>query len=315
MSRSCAARSKSCASIADSLSRRTWAMLLVEVTQVWRRGHPADAHPGAGLVDQVDRLVRQEPVGDVPVGQRRRRDQRVVGDGDPVVRLVPVPQALEDLDGVRHRRLADLDRLEPALERGVLLQVLAVLVQRGRADRLQLAAGQHRLEDARRVDRALGGTRTHQRVDLVDEQDDVAPGADLLEHLLQALLEVTAVARAGHQRAQVQRVELLVLERLRHVALDDLLGEALDDRGLADAGLADQHRVVLGPAGEHLHHPLDLLLAPDHRVELALAGRRVRFRPNWSSTRLVDGAASPLRPPFLAPRGGAPFGSREHRAP
>src|SRR4051812_29254819 len=49
--------------------------LLVELTQLRRRGHPTDPHPGAGLVDQVDRLVRQEPVGDVAVGQRGRRDQ------------------------------------------------------------------------------------------------------------------------------------------------------------------------------------------------------------------------------------------------
>jgi hypothetical protein len=48
-------------------------------------------------------------------------------------------------------------------------------------------------------------------VDLVDEQDDVAAGADLLEHLLEALLEVTAVAGTGDQRAQVEGVELLVL--------------------------------------------------------------------------------------------------------
>ena len=55
--------------------------------------------------------------------------------------------------------------------------------------------------------------------------------------------------------------------------------EALDDGGLADAGLADQHRVVLGPAGQHLHDPLDLLLAPDHRVELALAGQLGEVAP------------------------------------
>jgi hypothetical protein len=35
-----------------------------------------------------------------------------------VVRLVPVAQALEDLDRVRQRRLLDLDRLEPALQGG-----------------------------------------------------------------------------------------------------------------------------------------------------------------------------------------------------
>ena len=121
--------------------------LLVVLPQVGGRRHPADPQPRAGLVDQVDGLVGQEPVGDVAVGQRRRRDQRLVGDRHPVVRLVAVAQPLEHLDRVRDRRLGDLDRLEAALERGVLLEVLAVLVERGRADGLQLAAGQHRLED------------------------------------------------------------------------------------------------------------------------------------------------------------------------
>jgi hypothetical protein len=43
-----------------------------------------------------------------------------------------------------------------------------------------------------------------------------------------------------------------------------------NDCGLADAGLADQHRVVLRAPREDLHDPLDLSLAPDDRVELAL---------------------------------------------
>ena len=176
-----------------------------------------------------------------------------------------------------HRRLAHLHRLEPALQRGVLLDVLAVLVERGGADRLQLAAGQLGLEDRRGVDRALGGTGTHQGVQLVDEQDDVAAGVDLLEHLLQAFLEVTAVAAARHQRSQVQRVELLVLQRLGDLAVHDGLRESFDDGGLADAGLADQHRVVLGAPAQHLHHPLDFLLAADDRVQLAFhrGGRQV----------------------------------------
>jgi Protein of unknown function (DUF3170). len=72
-----------------------------------------------------------------------------------VVRLVPVAQALEDLDGVAERRLGDLDRLEAALEGGVLLQVLAVLVQGGRTDRLQLARASIGLRIGG-VDRALG---------------------------------------------------------------------------------------------------------------------------------------------------------------
>ena len=41
-------------------------------------GLGVDLHPQARrrLVDQVDGLVRQEAVGDVAVGERRRRDQR-----------------------------------------------------------------------------------------------------------------------------------------------------------------------------------------------------------------------------------------------
>ena len=49
------------------------------------------------------------------------------------------------------------------------------------------------------------------------------------------------------------------------------MGQALDDGGLADAGLADEHGVVLGAPAQHLHHALGLALAPDDRIELLLA--------------------------------------------
>src|SRR5699024_7145436 len=132
--------------------------------------------------------------------------------GHAVVGFVPVPQALEDLDGVVQRGFVHLDRLEPALQGSVLLDVLAVFLEGGRPDGLQLTAGQHRLQDAGSVDCAFGGTGTDEGVDLVDEQDDVTAGADLLEDLAQPLLEITAVAGSGDQGAQVQGVELLVLE-------------------------------------------------------------------------------------------------------
>jgi hypothetical protein len=97
-----------------------------------------------------------------------------------------------------------LHGLEAALERGILLEVLAVLVERRCANRLQLAASEERLQDGCGVDRALGGTRTNERVDLVDEDDDVATGADLVGDLLEALLEVTAVAAAGDELTEVE---------------------------------------------------------------------------------------------------------------
>lgn len=243
--------------------------LVVELAQVRRRGHPADAHPGTRLVDEVDRLVRQEAVVDVAVGQSCRSHERLVGDRHAVVRLVAVAQTLEDLDGVLDRRLTDLDGLEAAFERGVLLDVLAVLVEGGRADRLQFTACELRLEDRRCVDRAFGRTRADERVQLVDEQDDVAAAVDLLEDLLEAFLEVAAVPAACHERTQVERVELLVLEGFRDLAVDDGLSQALDHCGLTDARLTDEDRVVLGTTGQHLHDPLDFLRTTDDRIELA----------------------------------------------
>src|SRR5205823_14593006 len=139
-------------------------------------------------------------------------------------------------------------------------------------DRLQLTARERRLEDRSRIDRALGGASADEVVQLVDEKNDVAALGDLLHHLLQALLELAAVLGTCDERCKVERVDLLVLQELRHLAARDALGEALHHGGLADTRLADQHRVVLGAAREDLHDPLDLVLTAHDRIELALGG-------------------------------------------
>ena len=74
------------------------------------------------------------------------------------------------------------------------------------------------------------------------------------------------------ERAQVERHDPLLAQPVGHVAAHDALGEALGDGGLADSRLADEDRVVLRPAAEHLDDATDLLVASDDRVQLALAG-------------------------------------------
>ena len=93
-----------------------------------------------------------------------------------MVLLVARADAHEDLLGLLDRRLLDHDRLEPALEGRIALDVLAELVERRRADALELAAGERRLQDVRRVDGALGRTRSDERVQLVDEQTTYVTG-------------------------------------------------------------------------------------------------------------------------------------------
>ena len=227
----------------------------------------------ARLVDQVDRLVGQETVGDVPVREDRGRHERAVLDLDAVVDLEALFEAPQDRDGVLDARGVDEHRLEPPLERGVLLDLLPVLVERGGADAVELAAREHRLEEVRGVGGALGLAGADDGVELVDEEDHPPVAlADLVEHRLEPFFELAAVLRAREQRPHVERPDGAVGEPLGHVPLDDPLREPLDHRGLADPGLADEDRVVLRPPREDPDDAPDLGVAADDRVELPRPG-------------------------------------------
>ncbi len=90
-----------------------------------------------------------------------------------MVELVALAQAAQDGDGLLHVGLVDVDRLEAALQGGVLLDVPAVFVERGRADGVQLTAGQHRLQKVGGVHGAFGSAGTDHRVQLIDEEHDL----------------------------------------------------------------------------------------------------------------------------------------------
>ena len=244
----------------------------VDRIEFFRLGIDLHLQPRRRLVDQIDRLVGQEAVGDVAVRQRRGGDNRAVADAHAVMLLVFVLQAAQDRDGILDRRLRHEDRLEAAGERGVLFHVLLVFVERGGADAVQFAARQRGLEQIGSVHGAVGLAGADQRVHLVDEQDDAAVrGCHLVQHGLEPFLEFAAIFGAGDQRAEIEGDQLLVGKAFRHVAVDDAQRQTFDDCGLADSGLADQHRIVLGAARQHLNGAADFFVAPDDRIELTLA--------------------------------------------
>src|SRR5439155_20896817 len=141
--------------------------------------------------------------------------------------------------GLMDRRLANENWLEAALERGVLLNVLLVFVERGGADATQVATRERGFQHVRGVHRALGRAGAHQRVKLVNEKNDLpARFLDLLEHRLQAVFELAAVLGASDERPEVERHQALGLQGFWNVARHNSPGDALDNRGLADARLA-----------------------------------------------------------------------------
>jgi hypothetical protein len=278
-----------------------------------RRGLLAECQPRARGVEHAHRLVRQLAVRQVPVRQPHRGVEAVVGDAHLVVRLERRHHAAQHGQALLFGGLLHLHELEAARQRRVLLEELLVLGPRGGGDRAQLAARERRLQQVGGVVLPGRAAGPDHRVRLVDEEDDRRRGVlDLVDQPLEAVLELALHPGARLEQRQVEGAERDVAQRLRHVALGDAPGEALHHRGLADAGLAHEDRVVLAPAGEDVDHLAHLEVAPEHRVDL----------PGLGLGREVDGvlvevgrAPARLGRPGAAGRAGGGPGERGVRGP
>ena len=62
------------------------------------------------------------------------------------MQLVLLFKSAQDRDCVFNARLINIDRLETPLKRRVLLDILLIFIERGRADAMQFTAGQCGLE-------------------------------------------------------------------------------------------------------------------------------------------------------------------------
>ncbi len=225
------------------------------------------------LVDDIDGLVRQLAVVDVARGQFHRRAQRLGGIAHLVMLLEIGFEAAQDLDGVFHRRLVDVDLLEPADQRPILLEMVAEFLVGGRTHAPQVAGRQGRLEDVGRIHgTAAGGAGPDDGVDFVDEHDRAGHVLDFRDHGLEPFLEIASVARAGQQRAHVEGEDDGVVKHLRHLAAMDAPRQTLGDGGLADARVADEQRIVLVAPTQDLNGPFDLHVTADQRVDPPLLG-------------------------------------------
>ena len=74
-----------------------------------------------------------------------------------------------------------------------------------------------------------------------------------------------------------------IVESLGHVAVDDAQREPFDNGGFAYAGLADEHRVILGSAGEDLNHPADFVVTTNDWIESSFGREIGQIAPYFSS--------------------------------
>ena len=246
---------------------------LLDLSDLLRQSGLAQFHASPSFVDEVDCLIGQKAVGNITVGMRNREIDRILRVTYSMKFLVAVLDAAQDLLGILFVRRRHFDGLEAALQRAILFDRFAVFSGRGRADALNLATRESRLQNVGRVERALGRTGAHQRVQLVDEDDAVLRLHQLLHDGLEPLLELAAILCPGDDQGKIESQDALVRQERRDLAIGDALRQAFHNRGLAYAGLANQHRVVLGPAAKDLNRPVDFLVATDQRIELIIHGR------------------------------------------
>ena len=202
--------------------------------------------------------------------KRSRGHDRRILDADVVMSLVTLLEAAQNRDGVFYVGLAHEHDLEAPFERGILLDVFAIFIQRGRADGPQLAPRQRRLQHIRSIDGAFRRACPYQGVQLIDEQNDLAIRLfNVLEHRLEPVFKLAAILRSRQHGAKVERDHALVAQQFGHIAGDDTPRQAFDNGGLAHARFPNQHRVVLRPARKHLDHAANLFIPADDRIQFS----------------------------------------------
>ncbi len=214
------------------------------------------------------------PIRDIALGQLGGGNDGRIGNIDPMMHFVALFETPQNRDGVLFSGLVHQNLLEAAFEGRILLDMLAVLVERSRPHAMQFAASQGGLEHITGVHGTFGLAGADHGMQLIDKENDTAfLLAQLLENRLQALLKLAPVFGTRKQGPHIQAEYAFVLEAFGHLAIDNALGQALDNGGLAHARLPDQHRVVFRPARQDLHGAADFLIAANDGIELAVPRR------------------------------------------
>jgi len=229
-------------------------------------------YPGACFIHCIDGLVGEIAVGHVTLSQAHTGFQRLVRILYVVVFLVSVFDVAKYLKGFLRRGGFHNDLLEATFQRSVFFDALAVFIQRGGSDALEVAPGQCRFEHIGCIHGAGGVTSPNDGVDLVDEEDDVFVALQLIENGLHALFKLASVLGAGHHGGQVQRDHALVKEYPGDLSLNDAQGQAFNDGRLSNAWITDQNRVVLFTTAQNLGQAHDFVLTTYDGVKTPFKG-------------------------------------------
>src|SRR5690606_36797444 len=110
-------------------------------------------------------------------------------------------------------------------------------------------------------------TGTHDRVQLVDEQDHIRRLLQFIHYSLHPLFKLAAVFCSGHERSEVEGHYPFAKENARYFLLNNPEGQTFSYSGLTNTRFTDQYRVVLLSPGKDLSYAFNFFFAAHDGIQ------------------------------------------------
>ena len=202
---------------------------------------------GSRFIDQIDGLIRQTAITDVPIRQSVRGLQRLIRDRHAVVQLVTLLQATQNLQAQGQIRLSNQHLLKATVQGWVLLHGAAVVLGRRGTDTTEITPGEGRLQQAAGIGAAA--LAPHHGVQFIDKQHHPRiRSTHLLQDRAKPFLELTPKFGTGDEGSEVEGNQSQPLERFRHFPRHNPLRQQFGNGRLAHTWCSDQHRIVFAAA-------------------------------------------------------------------
>ena len=158
-------------------------------------------------------------------------------------------QTPQNCDRVIYSRFKHHNFLKTAFKSGIFFNILSVLIEGRRAYTVQFSARERWLEHVARINCTLSLASTHHRMKFINKQYDLTLlFSEIVKDSLQPLFELAPKFCPGDQCGKVKCQQSFGSHSFGHFAIYDPLRETLNNGGLPDARLSNQHWVVLCPA-------------------------------------------------------------------
>ncbi len=150
--------------------------------------------------------------------------------------------------------------------------MLTVFIECRCSDTLHFSSGQSRFQNIGCVNGSFGSPRSDQGMEFVDEDDHVARQPDFFHDFFHSLFKFTAIFCPCYHRRKIECYNPFIDKDLRHLVVNNPLGQTLGDGRFSDPGFSNQYRVILRPAAQHLNDSFNLISPADDGVKLPFSG-------------------------------------------